>query len=313
MQIPFFQKIPQGQRFLLAGCGGGYDIITAIPLYFYLKSLGKEVVLANLSFTDLANSNCEMVLPDCYLIDGKAKNLAYFPEKLLRDWLKQQNEQPMIYAFRNSVGVQPLRQIYQYLKKQHCIDTLVLADGGTDSLMFGDELGVATIVEDSLSILASAKAGFNRAYLMAVGFGVEKFHGLDHYPCLQNIATLTKKGAYLGAFSLTPDMAEGQKYLDFLAYEKQNAQRNSIVNHSIANAMCGEFGDYHSLAQTKGSEQFINPFMPLYWHFELQAIAQEIVFADKVEHSQTLQAFYDEYEIYRLKNRRRKGLRELPI
>lgn len=313
MQIPFFQKIPQGQRFLLAGCGGGYDIVTAIPLYFYLKSLGKEVILANLSFTNLEHSNCEMILPNCYLIDNHARNLEYFPEKLLYDWLTHQNEQPIIYAFGNNMGVQPLRQIYQHLKDKHHIDTLVLADGGTDSLMFGDELGVATIVEDSLSILASAKAGFDKAYLMAVGFGVEKFHGLDHYPCLQNIATLTRKGAYLGAFSLTPDMAEGQKYLDFLAYEKQNAHRNSIVNHSIANAMRGEFGDYHSLELTKGSEQFINPFMPLYWHFELQAVAKEILFADKVEHSQTLQAFYDEYQIYRMKNRRRQGLRELPI
>lgn len=313
MQIPFFQKITQGQRFLLAGCGGGYDIITAIPLYFYLRSLGKEVILANLSFTDVENSQCEMMFPYCYLVNEFARKLDYFPEKLLFDWLKLQGENPIVYAFENSIGVQPLRQIYQYLHEKHQIDTLILADGGTDSLMFGDEFGVATIVEDSLSILASSKVEFDNAYLMAVGFGVEKFHGLDHYPCLQNMATLTKKGAYLGAFSLTPDMVEGQKYLDFLAYEKQNAHRNSIVNHSIANAMCGEFGDYHSLEHTKGTEQFINPFMPLYWHFELSAVAHEILFADNVENSQTLKEFYDEYQIYRRMNGRRQGLRELPI
>ncbi|WP_147287323.1 hypothetical protein [Moraxella bovis] len=90
MQPPFFQKIPQGQRYLLAGCGGGYDIVTAIPLYFYLKSLGKEVILANLSFTDLENSTCEMIVPYCYLIDNNVKKLEYFPEKLLYDWLKIQ-------------------------------------------------------------------------------------------------------------------------------------------------------------------------------------------------------------------------------
>lgn len=58
MQIPFFDKIQQGQRFLLAGCGGGYDVMTAIPLYFYLRTLGKEVIFANLSFTDLPQSGC---------------------------------------------------------------------------------------------------------------------------------------------------------------------------------------------------------------------------------------------------------------
>ncbi|WP_322873928.1 hypothetical protein [Moraxella bovis] len=190
---------------------------------------------------------------------------------------------------------------------------MVLADGGTDSLMFGDEFGVVTIVEDSLSILASAKAGFDKAYLMVVGFGVEKFHGLDHYPCLQNIANLTKKGAYLGAFSLMPEMNEGQKYLDFLTYANNNAPKQSIVNNSIVNAMRGKFGDYHSLEHTKGSEQFINPLMPLYWHFELSAIAKEIVFADNVEIFQTLKEFYDNYQLYRRINGCRQGLRELPI
>ena len=68
--------------------------------------------------------------------------------------------------------------------------------------MFGDEIGMGTIGEDSLSILAAAQAGFARSYLCAVGFGVEYHHGLDHYPCLQNMATLTKADAYLGAQNL---------------------------------------------------------------------------------------------------------------
>lgn len=313
MQIPFFQKIQQGQRFLLAGCGGGYDVMTAIPLYFYLWSLGKEVIFANLSFTDLPQANCDEVFDYCYLVNEKAKNLAYFPEKLLFDWLKNQGEMSPIYAFRNRIGIVPLRQIYQHLRVKHEIDTLILADGGTDSLMFGDEFGVATIVEDSLSILASAKAGYERSYLMAVGFGVEKFHGLDHYPCLQNIATLTKQGAYLGAFSLLPEMPEGQKFLDFLAYLNENTQHHSIVNHSIANAMLGEFGDFHSLEKTKDTEQFINPLMPLYWHFELAAVAENIVFKAVVENSITLKEFYNEFQKYRIMNGRRQGLRELPI
>lgn len=313
MQIPFFQKIEQGQRFLLAGCGGGYDIMTAVPLYFYLRSLGKEVILANLSFTDLPQANCKETFDYCYLVNEQANNLAYFPEKLLFDWLQLQGENPTIYAFRNRIGVIPLRQIYRYLQEIHQIDTLVLADGGTDSLMFGDEFGVATIVEDSLSILASAKINFKQSYLMAVGFGVEKHHGLDHYPCLQNIATLTKQGAYLGAFSLMPEMQEGKKFLDFLTYLNQHTEHHSIVNHSIANAMIGEFGDFHSLEKTRGTEQFINPLMPLYWHFELTALAKNIVFAESVESSLTLKEFYNAFQIYRIQHGRRQGLRELPI
>lgn len=313
MQIPFFQKIAKGERFLLAGCGGGFDIMTAIPLYHYLRSLGKEVMLANLSFTDLPQANCEEIFDYCYLVDNRAKNLDYFPEKLLYDWLTKEGEIPIIYAFRNRIGTLPLRQIYQHLREKHQLDTVVLCDGGTDSLMFGDEFGVATIVEDSLSILATVEAGFEHSYLMAVGFGVEKHHGLDHYPCLQNIATLIKENAYLGALSLTPDMVEGQKYCDCFEYIRQHSRMDSIVYHSIINAMQGEFGDFHSLERTQGTEQFINPLMPIYWHFELKAIAQHIVFKDAVKDTLTLKDFFNEFQKHRIINPRRKGLRELPI
>lgn len=313
MQIPFFRKIVQSERFLLAGCGGGFDMMTAIPLYFYLRSLGKEVILANLSFIDLPQSSCDEVFDYCYLVNEKSEPLTYFPEKLLFDWLTLSGEKPIIYGFRNRIGVIPLCQIYVHLKEKHQIDTLVLADGGTDSLMFGDEFGVATIVEDSLSILASAKANCQQAYLMAVGFGVEKYHGLDHYPCLQNIATLIKQDAYLGAFSVTPDMPEGKKYLDFFDYVTNNSSANSIVYHSIVNAMRGEFGDFHTLERTKDSEQFINPLMPLSWHFELNALANNIVFADRVTNTYTLKEFYNEFQKHRIIHGRRKVLESYPF
>jgi len=41
-KIPLFQELEDSQNILLAGCGGGFDIYTGIPLYFALKKLGKE-------------------------------------------------------------------------------------------------------------------------------------------------------------------------------------------------------------------------------------------------------------------------------
>ena len=201
--------------------------------------------------------------------------------------------------------MQSLRQAYCYLRETHNIDTLVLADGGTDSLMFGD---------DSLSILAAAGAGFERSYLSAIGLGVEMNHNLDHYACLNNVATLTKAGAYLGAMSLTPEMPEGAAYLDLARYlnERLSSHRSIVVN-SIASAMQGEFGDHHTMARTQGSVQFINPLMPLYWFFELPAVAERITFASEVEGSHTMDEFYKAYKRHRAMNARRKGPRELPI
>jgi len=53
MQIKFFKNIKSSKRVLIAGVGGGFDIASGIPLYRHLRDLGKEVVLANFSFTDL--------------------------------------------------------------------------------------------------------------------------------------------------------------------------------------------------------------------------------------------------------------------
>jgi len=46
MQIKFFKNIKPSKRVLIAGVGGGFDIASGIPLYRYLRDLGKEVVLA---------------------------------------------------------------------------------------------------------------------------------------------------------------------------------------------------------------------------------------------------------------------------
>jgi hypothetical protein len=68
MKLPFFQALSAGQRILLAGVGGGFDIINGIPLYLYLRQLGKDVILANLSFTELEHSKSEEICPGTYSV-----------------------------------------------------------------------------------------------------------------------------------------------------------------------------------------------------------------------------------------------------
>ena len=206
MQIPFFRQIQNSWRILIAG---GYDLASGIPLHLYLQSLGKYTVLANLSFSQLAESGCEAVFPNCYLIDENAANLPYFPEKHIAEWLAGSGCRAPVYAFAKT-GVRPLRDAYRHLREKHRLDTVILADGGTDSLMFGDEWATGTIVEDSLSVIAANAAGFEHRYLAAVGFGVE--HDLDHYTLLQNMAELTRAQAFLGAQSITAQMPRGCRF-----------------------------------------------------------------------------------------------------
>lgn len=301
MQIPFFNEISQSKNILLAGAGGGFDIASGIPLYLYLKKMGKNVVLANLSFTDLEKTDSHEISSGAYYITKDAKIQEYFPEKYILQWLQTaHNEHPAMYGFSNTLGVIPLRQAYLNIIEKHQIDTLVLVDGGTDSLMFGDESGVGTIVEDACSILAASQTGIPKNYLMATGFGVEHFHGLEHYACLENIATLTQCNAFKGALSLTQEMPDGQNYIELVTYLNQKMpKRQSIVANSIASAIQGKFGDYHATAKTQGSQQFINPFMTLLWFFKTDEIATRIRFAERAKKSHNMYEVLQAYRVFR--------------
>ena len=110
--------------------------------------------------------------------------------------------------------------------------------------------------------------------------------------------------------AITAEMAEGAANLtlaDFLN-ERFTAHQSIVVN-SIASAMRGEFGDFHSTPRTRGSEQFINPLMPLYWYFRLPAIAERIVYREAVMPSETMTEFLTAFRDYRdnhpLRSRRR--------
>lgn len=299
MQIPFFKEIEKAQNILLAGAGGGFDIASGIPLYTYLKTQGKNVILANLSFTELTQIGSEEVCPSTYPITVNSNPQEYFPEKYILEWLsKTYSEMPIMYGFLHDVGVAPLRQAYQYLIKEHQLDTIILVDGGTDSLMFGDESAVGTIIEDACSILAVAKAGASKNYLVSIGFGVEQH--LNHHACLQNIATLTESGGYLGSLSLTAAMPEGKAYIALTEYlNEKMPEKKSIVINSVMSAMQGHYGNYHATPRTNNSTQYISPLMPLQWCFRLEDIAKRISFANRVQDSQDIYDIVRAYQVYR--------------
>ncbi|WP_197507775.1 hypothetical protein [Methylosinus sp. 3S-1] len=53
-----------------------------------------------------------------------------------------------------------------------------LVDGGTYSLMEGDDAALDTTEEDALSIVAANEPASPRKILVCVGFGVDHFHGV---------------------------------------------------------------------------------------------------------------------------------------
>lgn len=315
-RIPIFQELETSETILIAGAGGGFDIFCGIPLYFNLIEQGKKVIIANFSFTWLNETTAEKVTPFCYRIrigDSDLSGRNYFPEKYLKMWLGLQGKQVEIYGFERT-GVNPLRDAYKYLIKKHQIDTIVLVDGGTDSLMFGDEEGLGTPQEDVCSMAAVYRSGIKKQFLLSVGFGIDHFHGVSHYRFLENVAQMMKEGGYLGTFQLTKEMEEAQKYIDAINFVNQKMKgMESIVSNSVVSALEGNYGDHHTVNRTKGSELWINPLMTIYWCFDLRKVVQKITYYDLIKEVNTMGEFNGILSKYRNDLEVFRNKKQIPI
>lgn len=293
-EIPFFKKLENSKNILLAGAGGGFDIFSGIPVYLNLRKQGKNVILANFSFTWLDQTTAEKVTSHCYKIKGKDEDLSgrnYFPEKYLSIWLNHISSPTDVYAF-DRTGVLPLKEAYNYLIEKHDIDTIVLVDGGTDSLMFGDEEGLGTPQEDIASMAAVYQAKKVQKYLICIGFGIDHFHGVCHYRFLENVAEIASEHGYLGLFQLIKDMEESEAYASLIKFSNEAMRgKESIVSNSILSALEGKYGNHQSSDRTKGSALWINPLMTIYWCFELDAVVRKIKYYDLIKDSKTMGQF----------------------
>jgi hypothetical protein len=289
---PLFTRLEGSQRVLVAGAGGGFDIYAGLPLALALHARGKQVFLANLTFTYLGGTDATALAPHLYEVlattTGEAR---YFPERSLARWLASRDLPETVYAFEK-VGVQPLRRAYAWLVRELGLDAIVLVDGGTDLLMRGDEAGLGTPEEDmtSLAAVAGLADGTVPTRLAAcIGFGIDTFHGVCHAHFLENVAALAREGGYLGAFSVPADGAEGAAFLDAVARaQAETPGRPSIVNGQIAAAVRGDFGDVQFTSRTTGSELFVNPLMSLYFGFELAAVARRALHLADLENTETI-------------------------
>lgn len=283
LTLPFFAELDRAERILIAGAGGGYDIFSGLPLYFALRQAGKPVYLANLSFSFLPPLE-DRLSPALLEVTADTPDFAgYFPEKHLAAWFRQQGEEVSIYCFERT-GVRPLLAAYQALIQELDVDTVILVDGGTDSLMRGDEAGLGTPFEDIASITAVHELDLPRKMLVCLGFGVDAFHGICHAHFLEAVAELIRQGGYLGMFSLVEEIPAVQQYRAAAEAVFQAMPGDvSIVTSSILSALAGHYGDYHATPRTRGSVLWINPLMPVYWCFRLGPVAERILYREALK------------------------------
>jgi hypothetical protein len=288
---PLFDALDGARHVLIAGAGGGFDVYAGLPLAFALAAGGARVHLANASFSALDELDIgDWVMPGLAAItpDSKGSDV-YFPERVLARWLRDGDGpiDPKIYTFDRQ-GVRPLRAAYRHLVDTLELDAVVLVDGGTDILMRGDEAGLGTPGEDMTSLVAVAGLDVPRMVVVSAGFGIDAFHGVCHSHVLENLAALTRDGAYLGMLSIPWQSPEGAAYLDAVAYAAEHTPRYpSIVNGQIAAAVRGDFGDVHFTTRTGGSELYINPLMAVYVSVDLRGLHRRLLYREALEPSVT--------------------------
>ena len=269
---------------LIAGAGGGYDVLGAVPLLAELCQKGKTVHLASLSFAALPDLPGAVPVAESlglYQITPEvATESVYCPEAWLAQWLADNElSTPEVWCFRKT-GVQPLRNNYEYLVDRLEIQTIILVDGGIDGVLRGDETSLGTPGEDLASLAAIHGLEGVTAFMASVGFGAELRDGIQHAQALRAIARLSAAGGYIGCASLSPHTKAGRAYLsahDFITGQ-QTGVRGSHIHSVVRKAMEGEFG-------FEGSQTWISPVSSIYWYFSLPVVAQSHLFLDAIENT----------------------------
>lgn len=266
---------------LLAGAGGGWDVFGALPLTYELEKHNNRVVLANYSST-VGGFDMRPALPDDH------------PEGKLAAALGKP-----IYVFGKE-GAEMLRAGYQRLIQNHNIDTILLVDGGVDSLMRGDEEGPGTIMQDAVSLSVVNDLDVPTKILACIGFGAEADEELCHYSALENMAALGGNGSLIGVCALTQAMESFQYYKRICEAAFEQGGDISHIHTRIIPAVDGEFGQFQryrhaAVMLLSPRPPFLSPLMPLFWFYDVAGVAARSLL---VEPFATTETFADVLEVY---------------
>lgn len=225
-------KLRDAKRILVAGAGGGYDVVCGLPLFFALEAFGYEVHLASLSSTPLNDVERGVRHTETLLeVAAESSRPSYFPEGWLSRWFQERLGRPQsVWCFTAS-GVVPYAQSYQYLIDRLRIDVVIVVDGGVDSLLRGDEYSLASLLEDALTLAAVTLADVPHKWLMTTAFGAERLDNISHAQVLARIAALTQEEALLGVSTLLRSSEEGRQFVQAAEYilEHQQGMHQSVV------------------------------------------------------------------------------------
>ena len=280
LEQPVLGALRGARRVLVAGCGGGYDVLGAVPLRHALRGADIEVELASLSFAylnGLEHAVQDVRVPNLYAVGAAAATPhKYCPEAHLARFLdREDGSENLVWSF-DKTGVRPLAAAYRALVERLSIDAIVLVDGGIDAVLRGDETSLGTPSED-LASLAAATSLDIPVILACVGMTAELRDGIAHAQVFERIAELSREGAYLGASALVPGTPACDVYVRAVeaVFAGQAEQKRSHVHHVITSAVRGVFG-------ATAPHVWLSPLASMFWFFDAQAVARSHLFLDEL-------------------------------
>ena len=280
------ERLGGARRVLLAGCGGGYDVLGAVPLRHALRAVGIEVELASLSFAYLngLEAKQDAKVMNLYAVDSwAATERAYCPEAWLARWLDDDDpDHPHVVWSFDKTGVRPLELAYRTLVDRLSIDAIILVDGGVDAVLRGDETSLGTPSEDLASLAAATALGIPTV-LACVGLSAELRDGIAHAQVFERIAELARADAYLGAAALVPGTAACDAYVAAVeaVFAGQKEQRKSHVHHVITRSLRGEFG-------ATAPHVWLSPLASMFWFFDAATVASTHLFLDELRATESI-------------------------
>ena len=217
-------------------------------------------------------------------------------------------EEHFIYSMdANYYNTKMLKELYEKIIIDNEIDAIITIDGGSDSLMKGNEYLLGSIVEDSVTISAISNIKLERIkqkILGCIGMGCDRFHGVSDASTFRAISELKRSDGFLGGIIIETNH-EGYKLYKKIINETNTKQEfHSIIANSVIASVEGSNIVPQAIQERVSPEMNFWPIMGIFWFFNLEKVK---------ERSEICKVIENEVDPVQAINKYRKSIKILPL
>lgn len=223
------ELLKQCRSVLIAGCGGGGDLVQSISIMNYARNLGVEkICLATISVNwwGMFSDGCEVfdldwfqpaehispnlvrILPQTQLTGGMGAGKLTYEIAVAREF-----DVP-VYGINLGNGLPGVRDALEQIIRDNGCELFISADIGSDTFFTGEETQVCSPLIDAMSVLCASELDIPGVYALN-GYGGDGEMHMTHLN--RNVGEAMRRGGFLGAGGLTQrDVQDLQRVFDLM-------------------------------------------------------------------------------------------------